>query len=260
MKENFLLKKAQGEIFEELGDEDAGKLIKGIFKYVITGDSGLKGYLKAVFISIKEDIDENEKKYKKRCETNRANATKGGAPKGNKNAKTTENNPKQPKTTQNNPKTNENNQTSKKTTQNNVNNHIYIHNNHLEDKKDIRGMGEEEKEETFNQESETYSTGLVSMTNVEYEELVSTYGKEFTDRCIEKLSNYKGSTGKEYESDHYAIKSWVVDAVKNSMKNTTDPPEWFNKKQETNELSENEYAEMEKILSDIGCEVENVKT
>lgn len=260
MKENFLLKKAQGEIFEELGDEDAGKLIKGIFKYVITGDSGLKGYLKAVFISIKEDIDENEKKYKKRCETNRANATKGGAPKGNKNAKTTENNPK---TTENNPKTSENNQTSKKTTQNNVNNHIYIHNNHLEDKKDNnRGMGEEEeKEETFNQESEAvYSTGLVSMTNAEYEELIGDYGKEFTDRCIEKLSNYKGSTGKEYESDYWTIKSWVVDAVKNSMKDTTDPPKWFNKKQETNELSENEYAEMEKILSDIGCEVENVKT
>lgn len=244
MKENFLLKKAQGEIFETLEDSEAGKLIKGIFKYVITGDSGLEGALKAAFVSIKIDIEENEKKYKERCETNKTNGAKGGAPKGNKNAKKE--------------KTTENNQTVEKTTENNMNNHI--HNNHLEDKKDIRGMGEEEKEETFNQESETYSAGLVSMTNTEYEELIGDYGKEFTDRCIEKLSNYKGSTGKEYESDYWTIKSWVVDAVKNSMKDTTDPPKWFNKKQETNELSANEYAEMEKILSDIGCEVENVKT
>lgn len=248
MKENFLLKKAQGEIFETLEDSEAGKLIKGIFKYVITGDSGLEGALKAAFVSIKIDIEENEKKYKERCETNKINGTKGGAPKGNKNAKKE--------------KTTENNQTVEKTTENNMNNHIHIH-NHLEDKKDNnRGMGEEEgKEETFNQESEAvYSTGLVSMTNAEYEELIGDYGKEFTDRCIEKLSHYKGSTGKEYESDYWTIKNWVVDAVKNSMKDTTNPPKWFNKKQETNELSANEYAEMEKILSDIGCEVENVKT
>ena len=52
------------------------------------------------------------------------------------------------------------------------------------------------------------------MTNAEYEKLVSTYGKEFADQCINILDNYKGSKGKEYKSDYRAILSWVVDENK----------------------------------------------
>ena len=48
MKDNFLIKKYQQEVFNELSDEDAGKLIKGIFKYVNTGNSELEGYLKSI--------------------------------------------------------------------------------------------------------------------------------------------------------------------------------------------------------------------
>ena len=66
---------------------DAGKLIKGIFNYVNTGDSELDGYLKIVFIPIKDYIDKNEETYRKRCEINKLNGSKGGAPKGNNNAK-----------------------------------------------------------------------------------------------------------------------------------------------------------------------------
>ena len=43
MKDNFLLKKNQQEVFDELTDEEAGRLIKGIFSYVSTGESNLKG-------------------------------------------------------------------------------------------------------------------------------------------------------------------------------------------------------------------------
>ena len=60
MKDNFLLKKSQQAVFSELSDIDAGKLIKGIYKYVNTGDSGLDGYLKIVFIPIKKDIYKNQ--------------------------------------------------------------------------------------------------------------------------------------------------------------------------------------------------------
>ena len=52
---------------------------------------------------------------------------------------------------------------------------------------------------------------FVSMTNAEYEKLVSTYGKDFADQCIIILDNYKGSHGKNYKSDYRAILSWVVD-------------------------------------------------
>ena len=53
----------------------------------------------------------------------------------------------------------------------------------------------------------------VSMTNAEYETLLSTYGVADTTRMIEKLDNYKGSSGKRYKSDYRAILSWVADEV-----------------------------------------------
>ena len=97
MKKNFLLSTSQKEVFNSLQDIDAGKLIKGIFEYVDTGNNNLEGLLEVVFIPIKQFIDENESAYQKRCEKNRENGCLGGAPKGNQNAK---NNRKQPKTTE----------------------------------------------------------------------------------------------------------------------------------------------------------------
>ena len=76
MKDNFLLKKSQQEVFDTLTDEEAGQLIKGIFKYMRTGDSELAGMMKAIFIPIKNDIDKNEESYQKRCEKNRENIKK----------------------------------------------------------------------------------------------------------------------------------------------------------------------------------------
>ena len=55
---------------------------------------------------------------------------------------------------------------------------------------------------------------FVTMTNVEYETLVNTHGKELADQCITKLDNYKGSNGKKYKSDYRAILSWVLEEVK----------------------------------------------
>lgn len=111
MKENFLLKKNQKEVFETLSDEDAGKLIKGIFEYCNSGESNLDGYLKIIFIPIKNDIDKNEDNYQKRIEKNKENGAKGGRPK------------KQEK-----PNETQKNQSVFSKTQKNMNNHIHIHN------------------------------------------------------------------------------------------------------------------------------------
>ena len=231
MKENFLLKKSQQEVFRELSDIDAGKLIKGIFNYVNNGDSELDGYLKIVFIPIKDYIDKNEENYRKRCEINKLNGSKGGAPKGNDNA----NKQKQPKTTENKQK------------QHDIS---YITNhNHLEEKKDNRGMGEEEKKETFNEK--VHFAEFVTMTNAEYDKLVSTYGKKFADQCIKSLDNYKGSSGKKYRNDYRAILSWVVDKVKKET-HEVDLPQWFNKRVDVNVLNEKEKTEINELLNEIG--------
>ena len=90
MKDNFLLKTSQISVFKELSDEDAGKLIKGIFNYVKTKEITLDSYLKVIFIPIKEEIDKNEEKYELVCERNKINGKKGGRP---KKAKETQENP-----------------------------------------------------------------------------------------------------------------------------------------------------------------------
>lgn len=233
-----MLKKSQQEVFRELSDIDAGKLIKGIFNYVNTGDSELDGYLKVVFIPIKDCIDKNEETYRKRCEINKLNGSKGGAPKGNNNAKKE----KQPKTT-------ERLQKQPKISKNNMNNHISYITNHLEEKKDNRGMGEEEKKETFNEK--IHFAEFVTMTNAEYDKLVSTYGKKFADQCIKTLDNYKGSSGKKYRSDYRAILSWVVDKVKKDVSKDV-VPEWFNEEQDVEKVTDNNLDELDKILEEIG--------
>lgn len=132
MKDNFLLKKSQQQVFDALSDEEAGKLIKGIFRYLESGDSGLTGMMNAIFIPIKNDIDKNEETYQRRCEINRQNGSFGGAPKGNKNAqknKTTENNQKVEKEQKNNPKQHDSNHISYI-----INHNSYNHNSILEDK------------------------------------------------------------------------------------------------------------------------------
>lgn len=53
----------------------------------------------------------------------------------------------------------------------------------------------------------------VSMTQSEYEKLVSEYGELQTRKMIKVLDNYKGSKGKTYKSDYRAILSWVADKV-----------------------------------------------
>lgn len=83
--------------------------------------------------------------------------------------------------------------------------------------KDNRKRGSKGKKE----EEKIQFAEFVSMTNVEHEKLVNTYGEEFTKQCITILDNYKGANGKKYKSDYRAILNWVVDKVKqNSNKNS----------------------------------------
>ena len=59
-------------------------------------------------------------------------------------------------------------------------------------------------------ETKIHFAEFVTMTNAEYDKLVSTYGVDFTNQCITRLDNYKGANGKKYKSDFRAILTWVV--------------------------------------------------
>ena len=54
---------------------------------------------------------------------------------------------------------------------------------------------------------------FVSMLPEEYQKLIDEHGQELTDKFVEKLNLYKGSSGKTYKSDYLAIKSWVIDEI-----------------------------------------------
>lgn len=77
-----------------------------------------------------------------------------------------------------------------------------------------RLIKEKVSKDTSKKDDKIHFAEFVVMTNAEYEKLVSTYGKNFADQCIEVLDNYKGSSGKKYKSDYRAILTWVVQRVK----------------------------------------------
>lgn len=53
---------------------------------------------------------------------------------------------------------------------------------------------------------------FVTLTQKEYDSLVSKLGSEkAVQRCIEILNDWKGSKGKKYKSDFYAMHSWVIE-------------------------------------------------
>ena len=59
---------------------------------------------------------------------------------------------------------------------------------------------------------------FVSLTNAEYEALVAKLGEQGARRCIELLDNYKGQSGKRYQSDYRAILNWVVGRYEEEQK------------------------------------------
>lgn len=69
------------------------------------------------------------------------------------------------------------------------------------------------KKDSVKEEKKSYGD-YVKMTEREYKSLVEKVGQIGADACIEKLNNYKGSSGKTYKSDYMAILNWVVDDIK----------------------------------------------
>lgn len=215
MKDNFLLKKSQQAIFGALNDEDAGKLIKGIFDYVNTGNSNLDGLLNAVFIPIKEYIDQNEENYKKRCEKNKENVSR----RWKQNVYETIPND----TTVSNGTKNDTNvyETIPNDTDNNHISYITNHNSSKDRKKDNGGMGEEKEKKEKKEEKEKYGEYKnVLLSKKEYESLQNAYSNY--EELIKFLDEYIEEKGYKSKSHYLAIRRWVVQAVnENNERNTS---------------------------------------
>ena len=78
-KESFILYLEHEELINELSDEDAGRLFKQLFSYVSNGQTpDLSGSSKLAFISIRQDLDRNRKKYEEIIEKRKIAGSNGG--------------------------------------------------------------------------------------------------------------------------------------------------------------------------------------
>lgn len=104
----------------------------------------------------------------------------------------------------------------------------------------------------------------VTLTEKEYNTLVSDFGQKLTDRFIDKLDNYKGARPKKrvYTSDYRAILSWVVGAE--TGKSPAELRESMKKESELlckycGRLLRNERINHAKFCYRCGKEIENVE-
>ena len=189
-KDSFVFYLSQFQAIKTLTNEQLGRLFRAIFEKQLGKEVVLEKDIEIAFNFINNQMVIDNDKYAKRCEINRENGKKGGAPKGNKNAEQQPKQPKQPNGVKNNPNDNDNE-----------------NDNEYENENDLKKRNIKEKDKV-------HFADFVTMTNAEYENLISTYGNDFADQCITVLDNYKGSSGRKYKSDYRAILSWVVDTVK----------------------------------------------
>lgn len=183
-KKSFILYLDSSDIFEQLTDEEAGKLIKGVLHYVHTGENpNLNRFLLMAFTPIKQALKRDLDRWRNQVKANRDNGKLGGRP---KKPKETQHNPKNPSGYFNNPK-----------------NPDSVNDNDNDNNKE-----KIYKKEKFGEHEN------VLLTKDENLKLQTKLGLDVYEQCINKLSNYKKSKGKTYKSDYGAINTWVIDSIK----------------------------------------------
>ena len=114
-KDSLIFYLSQYEAIKTLNNEQLGRLFRALFEKQLQNNSKttekevvLEDDIKIAFNFINNQLVIDKNKYTKKCETNRNNGKKGGAPLGNKNALKQPKQPKQPNGLKNNPNDNEN--------------------------------------------------------------------------------------------------------------------------------------------------------
>lgn len=215
MKDSFILYTSQYVAIKELEDEQLGRLFRALFEKQLGNEVVLANDIKIAFNFINNQMVVDNQKYKKKCETLKNNAKKGGAPKGNQNAKKQ----KQPNREKNNLNDNDN--------------EIIIYDN----------LKEKNKKEKF-------SFGEFKNVLLSEEELEK-LKQRFSDYelRIEKLSNYIASKGDRYKSHYATILNWARNEKKESDV-AEIKPEWYGKEVKKKEMTQEEVEELENILSE----------
>ena len=210
MKDSFVLYTSQYVAIKELEDEQLGRLFRALFEKQLGNEVVLTNDIKIAFNFINNQMVVDNQKYKKKCETLKNNAKKGGAPKGNQNAKKQ----KQPNREKNNLNDNDNDNLKEK------------------NKKEKNSFGEFKN---------------VLLSEEELEKLKQRFSDY--ELRIEKLSNYIASKGDRYKSHYATILNWARNEKKESDV-AEIKPEWYGKEVKKKEMTQEEVEELENILSE----------
>lgn len=240
-KNSFILYKDQQEIIDKLSDENAGKLIKAIYKYANTGEiPELNELLSIAIIPFKQSIDRNSEKWEETKEKRRKAGKISAEKKKQVSTNQTHVESVEQKVT-NSTHVESVEQTSTNSTVNvNVSDNVSVSVNNKE--KNI-----------LKKEKHKYGKfGRVKLTDVEYDRLVSEYGQNFIDNQIESLDEYVESNNNKNKYTNFNLvlrrsirEKWF------ERKQTVKEPQWFNKENKSEEVSVEEQLELEKMLGDM---------
>ena len=193
-RESFVFYKSFFEALSCLDKDAKADCFDAIAQYALYGEvPDISGAAKAVFVSVKPQIDANNRRY--------ANGCKGGKPKANQSVTK----PK-PKRNQSVTKTEPNPNQSVTKAEPNVNVNDNVNENDNDNVNE--NVNENEKKYTYGENKK------VSLTNREYERLVNDYGVDLTKRAIEFLDGYIVDQNYKSKSNYQAIRRWVIKAVK----------------------------------------------
>lgn len=117
MRESFIIYTSFYDPIKGLSDKQLGRIFRALFDYQLGNEVQVEDDIKMAFLFFKNQMDIDTKKYNDKIEANKQNGAKGGAPKGNSNARK--------KTTENN----RNNRTVKKTTETTLNDNVNVNDN-----------------------------------------------------------------------------------------------------------------------------------
>jgi hypothetical protein len=180
VRKSFILHIDSLGILNELTDEQAGQLFKLIYNYYNPNkpiETQITQLVNLAFYSFKSQFERDLQAYNKVCDRNKNNGMLGGRPKKNN-----PNKPKKPDNDNKNKNNNDNNNDNK-----NNKNLPALKNKYLDS---------------------------ITLSDIEYNKLLSEYAQHEVDWMIDCLNNYKMSSGVRYKSDYHAICKWVKDAFR----------------------------------------------
>lgn len=221
-KDSFLLYKSFYQPVSGMSDKQLGRLFRAIFKHQLGEVVTVEGDIEMAFNFFVNQFNLDEAKYKGIVERNRENGRKGGAPKGNKNAKSTGKEgvikkPKQPKqptgtqTAQNKPNDNDIISTN---VDNNISN-IKESNTDVLDEKICVSTPEDIHKSDFDKFNDWLKSDAPNIlklqrqiTEPQFKKMKETYDTDQIMFILRSMDNYKGLT-KKYVSVYQTFQNWA---------------------------------------------------